>query len=68
MNEQNPNTDKKPRAPKSTAPKAHVLTDIDGAEWLVVLKETRVAGNADLNAALDGTLQRGQIAKKGAAS
>ena len=54
-----PKTRKKPEGPRS-----HVLTDTDGKSFLVRLADVRVANNDDLDAALDGKLERGQIVKK----
>lgn len=67
MNEQNPNTDKKPRAPKSDGPKNYLLS-IGGVDYLVRLDAIRVADQKDLNRALDGDIPRGEVVKKGAAS
>ena len=61
MTEQNTQNTAKPRTPKATGPKAHVVT-IGGNEWIITLDNVRVASASDLNRALDGELPRAHIA------
>lgn len=57
----------KPRTPRAKAegPRAYVLTDTAGKEWIVQLKEHRVATDKDLQRALyDSDLPAGVVSAK----
>jgi len=53
-------TERKPRAPKASGTKAYVV-ESGGKSWLLELDSVRVAGLAELNAALKGDLPRAKL-------